>query len=80
MKVSIKDYKPIQGFYDLREFKIGKRDFLKLWKVQKFLCKKQKQRQEGFISNLEWEKLKEFSAKYQAVLFSFETKEQLYLF
>ncbi len=34
MKVSIDEYKPYKGFYDLREFKLTKRKFHKLWRIQ----------------------------------------------
>ena len=34
MQLSIDEYKPYKGFYDLREFKLTKRKFHKLWRIQ----------------------------------------------
>ena len=69
-KISIDEYKPYEGFYDLREFKLSKRLFRRLWKIQETLyemTKKQAYYKRWHPS--QWEKAKELSAHYQSLLF-----------
>lgn len=47
-KKKIKDYCLYDGFYDLREFDIPDKDFLKLWTVQQFLYEVEERRKRGF--------------------------------
>ena len=65
------EYTPFDGFYDLRDFDIPKKIFIKFWKVQKFLYKCEQNRKMGryLCMKEELDKVKEFSAHYQQLLF-----------
>jgi len=65
----IDKYKPYKGFYDLREFKLPKRLFRRLWKVQNTLYEMTKN-QEYYKKwhPAQWEQAKELSAYYQSLL------------
>lgn len=67
------DYKPIKGFYDLRNWVIPAKDFMKLWNVQKFLFKCEENRRAGKYKNdpILLEGVKLLSEQYQEVLFSY---------
>lgn len=67
------EYQPLQGFYDLRNWDIPKKDFLKLWGIQKYLFQCEQNRQKGLYKNMpnELEKVKNLSAEYQQTLFSY---------
>ena len=58
------EYQPLQGFYDLRNWDIPKKDFLKLWNIQKYLFQCEQNRQKGLYKNMpnELEKVKNLSA------------------
>ena len=73
MKLKAKDYTPIDGFFDLREFDIPAREFMKLWRTQIFLSSCEKNRREGRYKDMpnELNEVKELSAQYQQVLFSY---------
>lgn len=64
------DYVAIDGFYDLREFDIPKKDFMKLWGVQKFLYKVEQNRRKGFV-HPQIKDVKNLSVKYQQALFQY---------
>lgn len=66
-------YEPLEGFYDLREFDIPKKEFKKLWNIQKFLYQCQKRINLGF-AHPRWEEIKQVAADYQRALFSFPYK------
>lgn len=68
-KASIDEYKPYKGFYDLREFKLPKRLFRRLWKIQGTLYEMTKN--QAYYKKWhpsQWEKAKELSAHYQLLL------------
>lgn len=67
-------YTPLQGFYDLRNWDIPKNDFAKLWNIQKFLFKCEQDRRKGKYKHnpLELQKVKQASAEYQQLLFSYQ--------
>ena len=66
----IKNYKPYIGFYDLREFNLSKKDFLKFWNIQDYL-NHVNERKEYFktMDKITWRKAQELSANYQQCLF-----------
>lgn len=64
------DYIGFDGFYDLRAFAIPKREFNKLAKVQSFLFSVEQRRIKGII-HPQINEIRELSANYQQVLFSF---------
>ena len=69
MQLSIDEYKPYKGFYDLREFKLTKRKFHKLWRIQDRLHEMEENKtyyQKWHPA--QWGKAKEVSAGYQALL------------
>ena len=72
----ITDYKPFNGFYDLRDYKLPKIVFLKLWKIQEYL-NHINERKDYFkkIDIVAWRKAKELSANYQQCLFSYEEEQ-----
>lgn len=67
------EYQPLQGFYDLRNWEIPKKDFLKLWSIQRYLFQCEQNRQKGMYRDMphELEKVKNLSAEYQQTLFSY---------
>ena len=67
------EYQPLQGFYDLRNWDIPKKDFLKLWSIQRYLFQCEQNRQKGLYKNTpnELDKIKNLSAEYQQTLFSY---------
>ena len=67
------EYQHLQGFYDLRNWDIPQKDFLKLWGIQKYLFQCEQNRQKGLYENMpnELEKVKNLSAEYQQTLFSY---------
>ena len=70
------EYTPFDGFYDLREFDIPKKIFIKLWKVQKFLYVSEQNRKKGMYRHMKEElyKVKELSAHYQQILLSYNKR------
>ncbi len=70
MNKKIEDYKPYKGFYDLREVKLTKRLFSKLWRIQDMLSH-MNERADYFKKwhPNQWQKAKELSAEYQHILF-----------
>lgn len=66
-------YKPFKGFYDLREYDMPKKVFLKLWDIQDMLSH-MSEREKYFKEFLpiQWEKAKEVSACYQQTLFRYK--------
>lgn len=79
MKRKSKDYTPINGFYDLRDYDIPEREFVKLWRMQEYLSTCERNRREGKYKDMphELKKVKELSAKYQQALFSYRFKNTL---
>lgn len=73
IKITVDNYQPLNGFYDLRAFGIPKIDFSKLARVQQFLFHCEQNRRKGKYKHDSngLEKIKNFSAQYQQVLFSF---------
>ena len=70
------EYECIKGFYDLRDYKIPAKEFIKLWDTQKYLKKEQdkyfslsKINQKANQSH--WNELKILSSQYQQVLFKY---------
>lgn len=69
-KQLIDDYKPYKGFYDLRSFKLKKRLFRRLWKIQDTLHEMAKN--QAYYKKwhpTQWQQAKELSAYYQNILF-----------
>lgn len=68
-KIEIDQYKPYKGFYDLREFKLPKRLFRRLWRTQDTLHEMVRN-QEYYKKrhSAQWGKAKELSAYYQSLL------------
>ena len=69
------NYKPYQGFYDLREYNIPKKIFNKLWYIQDILFEMNKN--EGYYKKWhsgQWQKAQQLSAEYQNILFQMEKK------
>lgn len=77
MKIQPTDYKPYKGFYDLREYEIPKRIFLKLWIIQEYLFKMQSKSEyyKKWLPN-QWQSAQEMSADYQQILFSYKQKKR----
>jgi len=73
MKKEIVEYKPIQGFYDLREFNIPKKQFKALHRIQLYLkhVEDHKKYFKKYNFNL-WQKAQELSCSYQNELFSYD--------
>jgi len=70
-KIEIDNYKPYQGFYDLREFKLPKKTFVLLWKFQDILSEmSEKHEYYQRWHPFQWEAAQELSAKYQSILFA----------
>ena len=67
------DYKPIEGFFDLRNWKLPKKVFMSLWRTQELLnfTNKRSEYYKKFLP-IEWQKAQELSANYQQLLFSYE--------
>ena len=68
--MTIADYQPLDGFFDLRAFDIHAKEFIKLWRVQKFLYNVEMERRAGKI-HPQIHEVREFSAKYQQALFQY---------
>lgn len=76
-KKSIKDYQPIKGFYDLREYEIPDDKFIELWKIQEYL--KSFDKDKITIKSIApefWNHLKDLSGSYQQQLLSYPKKHQ----
>ena len=70
MKRLIDEYKPYEGFYDLRDFKLPKRLFRRLWIIQDTLHEMTKKKEYYKKWHpAQWETAKELSAHYQSLLF-----------
>jgi len=67
----IDTYKPYKGFYDLREFKLPKKTFVRLWKFQAILSE-MSESSEYYRKwhPFQWEAAQDLSAKYQSILFA----------
>ena len=69
-KILINDYKPYKGFYDLRQFKLKIKLFIRLWRIQDTLYEMTiNQKYYKKWHPAQWEKAKELSAYYQNILF-----------
>ncbi len=68
--MSINNYEPYPGFYDLREYILNKTLFKKLWKIQDALFNMQSKAvyYKKWHPN-QWEKAKQISGEYQQILF-----------
>lgn len=74
---SVRDYQPINGFYDLREYEIPEDKFVELWKIQEYL--KSFDKDKITIKNIApefWNHLKDISGSYQQQLLSYPRKQQ----
>lgn len=72
----INKYKPIEGFYDLREYSLPKEIFIKLWRTQLFLKSYQDDKDKYIHTNPDlWQRLKEISGEYQHELLKYPRKE-----
>ena len=78
MKRDIKDYKPTNGFYDLRDFELTNKEFIRAWRVQDFLIEV-RNRQDEYKNGGQWQEIQEVSAQFQMTLLGRE-KKQLRLF
>ena len=67
------NYQPVKGFEDLRNWDIPKKDFVTLWKVQRYLFQCVQNEAKGMYKDMpfELEKVKNLSAEYQQTLFSY---------
>jgi len=66
------EYIPIQGFIGLREYEIPKKEFSKLYGLQKFLADIEKNKNHYMEFNKKsWEEAKEISGKLQQAIFSY---------
>jgi len=66
---SIENYKPYKGFYDLREYDLPKKIFLKFWNIQDYLNHVNERKQ--YFKEMDkttWRKALELSADYQMCL------------
>lgn len=69
----LKEYTPIDGFFDLRNWDIPKKEFLSLWNIQKFLASYRGQVEYlRRFDPIQWEELKELSVQYQQKLLTFK--------
>ncbi len=70
----IENYKPYKGFYDLREYNLPEKVFVKLWNIQEYLnhVNERKKYYKG-MNPVMWRKAQELSANYQRCLFSYGT-------
>ena len=75
---NITDYKPFNGFYDLRDYNLPKKEFRKLWKIQEYLhhVETNKKYFKTMAKNM-WEEAKQLSANYQQCLFSYSAQQSL---
>ena len=66
---SIENYKPYKGFYDLREYDLPKKIFLKFWNIQDYLNHVNERKQYFMeMDKTTWRKALELSADYQMCL------------
>ena len=67
--LEIDDYIPVDGFVDLRNFKLTKREFKQIWGIQLFFRRMQDSR-EYYKKQLpfQWQKALEMSAELQMFL------------
>jgi hypothetical protein len=63
------DYKPYNGFYDLRAFDLNLKEFRKFWNVQEFLFTVESDRRKGKI-HPQISDIRNMSGQYQQSLFS----------
>ena len=78
-KINRKNYKPINGFYDLTTIAISTAsEFHKLAKLQKVLAFYE-DRKEYLKQNepLKWEKVKNLSAEYQQIILEYTQDNQI---
>lgn len=75
MKISVtqETYKPFSGFYNLLAFDIPKKDFPKMYNIQSYLAQCERNRKAGKYKSdqLGLDKVKNLSAQYQQLLFSY---------
>ena len=74
----IEEYKPYNGFYELRDYNLPKKVFLKLWKIQEYL-NHVNERKDYFkkMDVITWRKAQDLSADYQQCLFSYSTEQRI---
>lgn len=71
----VADYKPFKGFYDLRDYNLPKKVFIRLWVIQEYLNHVNERRKYFQRMNaIAWEKAQDMSANYQQCLFSYNEK------
>ena len=67
--MNIKDYTPIDGFVDLRNFKLSAREFKQIWRIQQFFRRMQNSREYHKKYNLrQWQEVIVCSAEVQMFL------------
>lgn len=80
MKIEINNYKSYTGFFDLRNFKLSKRLFRRLWRIQDTLYEMTKNQEYYKKWHPEqWEKAKELSAYYQSLLLKHAPNQPLHV-
>ena len=71
--MELENYQSYTGFYDLRDFVLPKRIFIRLWRIQSMLAH-MRDRAEYYKRwhPGQWQKAKEISAAYQQILFRYK--------
>lgn len=66
---SIDDYEPIPNFYDLREFRLTKKEFASCYRIQRFLAtvERKKEYYEKYCKR-DWETAKHIAVELQQFL------------
>lgn len=77
LRTSVENYKPYEGFFDLRKFDLPKKLFRSLWIIQDTLheMNKNKEYYKKFHMG-QWLKAQQISADYQQVLFSYKKQRR----
>lgn len=72
MSRKIEDYRPYNGFYDLRDCQLPKKVFITLWKAQEALnYMRNRAKYHKKQHPQQWQKAKELSGDYQHLLFKY---------
>lgn len=66
--MTVKEYTPLPGFYDLREYKLPRKVFRELAEIQRLLYSWELHRRKGYSVPRE---IRELSASYQQLLFQY---------
>ena len=69
MNLKKSDYKPYPGFFDLRIFDLGSKQFFAAWRIQDYLYRVSKQREYyKRYAPYQWEQIKDLAAQLQMFL------------